>query len=115
AALVHRLVGDDAGQRVPGGLPGVDHRLVAVHHGTREVVDQEVVRALVPVGHALELLGQARLVVRGGGTGHEGIAQGRGDVRQTRVVQAHGGAGADQLGHVQHALLVVPVGDVDGL
>src|SRR5690625_5890844 len=32
-----------------------------------------------------------------------------------RIIMAHGRSGGYQLGHVQHPLLVVPVGHVDGL
>src|SRR5690606_721788 len=114
-AAVHRLVRDDAGEGVAGGLPGVDDRLVVVGDSAREVVDEEVVGALVTVGQALELLGQAGLVMGAGGAGHESVTQGGRDVGEPRIVQAHGRAGADQLGHLEHVLLVVPVGDVDGL
>src|SRR5690625_4797109 len=71
AAVAHRLVGDHAGQGVAGGLPGVDGGLHAVDHGAGEVVDQEVVGALVAVGQPLELLGQPLLMVGRGGPGDE--------------------------------------------
>lgn len=99
AALARRLVRDDAGQResrrrqrVDGGLPAVRGRL-------REVVDEEVVAALVPVRQPRERFGEPCGVVHRGGAGDKRVAQRLGDAGEpdeSFVVPAedgsHGGA-----------------------
>ena len=66
AALQGGLVGDDAGHGEPGGGPGVDRRQRAGRDGSGEVVDQEVVAALVPVWHPVGTCRAAGCVVHRG-------------------------------------------------
>src|SRR5699024_2237574 len=57
--------------RAAGCVRGVGGGRDAVAHGAGEVVDEEVVGALVAVGHPLDLLGHPLLMVGRGGPGDE--------------------------------------------
>src|ERR1700704_6086081 len=85
AALESRLVGDDAGQGVARGDPGVDRWDGLIRDGADEVVSEEVVRALVTVVQAGELLRQSTLVVDRSEAGQEGVTQCRVDIHHRRV------------------------------
>ena len=79
-SIASRLVRHDPRQRVPSRDPRVDRRKGARVDGRDEVIDEEVVAALVPVVDLVELARQALPVVDGRRAGGERRPAGRGQL-----------------------------------
>src|SRR5690606_4065079 len=105
AALLGGLVRDDARQREAGRRPGVDRRLGARRHRAHEVVGEEVVRALVAVVGAVELLRQPAAVVDLRQPGAEALHEGGVDVAEALGHLA--GMGVEEVADVERVALGV--------
>src|SRR5690606_11870019 len=104
-ALLGGLVRDDARQREAGRRPGVDRRLGARRHRAHEVVGEEVVRALVAVVGAVELLRQPAAVVDLRQPGAEALHEGGVDVAEALGHLA--GMGVEEVADVERVALGV--------
>src|SRR5690606_33021442 len=112
ASAEGRLMRDDARQRVPRRLPGMDGWQRARRHCTRKVVDEEVVAALVAAREPSELLREPRGIVHGREPGDERVPQSGIHARQRRVIGRHGRLRLQLVADVLVPFLVLPDGGV---